>query len=125
MAALSAIDAARLATGPTVEVIARDANRVAGLPRETLLALLLRCSAAQAAIYAELVRTSSTAVSELTAAPAAARLLDAKQMAEHLQVPESWVRSEARAGRIPKRMVGRYVRFDPSEVERALSQRDG
>jgi excisionase family DNA binding protein len=48
-------------------------------------------------------------------------LLDARQMAERLGVPESWVRTEARAGRIPSVEVGRYVRFREADVMAALA----
>ena len=49
------------------------------------------------------------------------RLLTAKEMAARLSVPESKIKSDARCGRIPRVMVGRYVRFRPTEVEAALS----
>jgi len=39
-------------------------------------------------------------------------LLDAGQAATLLNVPESWIRAEARAGRIPHLQLGRYVRFE-------------
>lgn len=39
-------------------------------------------------------------------------LLDAGQAATLLNVPESWIRAEARAGRIPHVQLGRYVRFE-------------
>jgi len=45
-----------------------------------------------------------------------ARLLDARQVAEVLGVPDTWVRAEARAERIPHVRFGRYVRFDPAAV---------
>jgi hypothetical protein len=116
----------RIAGLPTVDAIARDVAQVVGLPKDMLIALLLRCAATQsncaavqAAVSAELARTA--AIDPTTAQPA--RLMTAKQMAEHLQVPESWISSEARAGRIPKQKVGRYIRFDPLAVERAIAQR--
>ncbi len=43
-------------------------------------------------------------------------LLDAGQAATLLNVPESWIRAEARAGRIPHLQLGRYVRFDREEL---------
>ncbi len=43
-------------------------------------------------------------------------LLNAGQAAELLNVPESWVRTEARAGRIPHVRLGRYVRFEAEEL---------
>jgi excisionase family DNA binding protein len=44
------------------------------------------------------------------------RLLDAKEVAERLNVPETWVRAETRAGRIPHFPLGKYRRYDWSEV---------
>jgi excisionase family DNA binding protein len=48
-------------------------------------------------------------------------LLTAGELAKQLNVPESWVRSEQRAGRIPFKRLGKYVRFSRREVEAALS----
>ncbi len=39
-------------------------------------------------------------------------LLDAAEVAELLGVPETWVRAQAREGRMPHLRLGRYVRFD-------------
>jgi excisionase family DNA binding protein len=38
------------------------------------------------------------------------RLLSAGEVAERLSVPESWVRQETRAGRMPCLALGRYRR---------------
>jgi excisionase family DNA binding protein len=38
-------------------------------------------------------------------------LLRTGELAERLGVPESWVRTEERAGRIPSVRLGKYVRF--------------
>jgi excisionase family DNA binding protein len=43
-------------------------------------------------------------------------LLDAGQAAVILNVPQSWVAAEARAGRIPHVRLGRYVRFNRDEL---------
>ena len=51
------------------------------------------------------------------------KLLTARELAERLGVPESWVRTEERAGRIPSVRLGKYVRFKLSDVERALAER--
>jgi excisionase family DNA binding protein len=53
----------------------------------------------------------------LLGAQAARPLLDAGEAAALLNVPASWVRSEARAGRIPSIPLGRYVRFRSSDLE--------
>jgi excisionase family DNA binding protein len=43
-------------------------------------------------------------------------LLDAGQAAAILNVPQSWVAAEARAGRIPHVRLGRYVRFSRDDL---------
>jgi excisionase family DNA binding protein len=115
----------RIASVPSLDDIARDPGCAGGLPPRTLAALQSRAAVVQAALAAEALAATETVQgrSHGNQPVPAMGLLTAKQMAEYLKVPESWVRSEARADRIPKRMIGRYVRFDASEVERALSQR--
>ena len=44
-------------------------------------------------------------------------LVDATQAARLLGVPRTWVLAEARADRIPHVRLGRYVRFEPAELE--------
>jgi len=44
------------------------------------------------------------------------RLLDARELAELLSVPESWVRDHARNGHLPVIRLGRYTRFDRADV---------
>ena len=44
------------------------------------------------------------------------RLLTAAEVAELLSVPESWVRQETRAGRMPHLTLGRYKRYDRDAV---------
>jgi excisionase family DNA binding protein len=45
------------------------------------------------------------------------RLVDAKAAAALLGVPESWVRAETRAERIPYVALGRYRRYEPQSLE--------
>ena len=49
--------------------------------------------------------------------PPPAPLLDSKGAAALLNVPASWVLAEARADRIPHVRLGRYVRFDATELQ--------
>lgn len=44
------------------------------------------------------------------------RLLTSREVAELLAVPRTWVEEHARAGNIPHRRLGRYVRYDRAEV---------
>ncbi len=50
------------------------------------------------------------------------QLLNASELAQHLHLPESWVRTEERLGRLPSVRLGKYVRFRLSDVERTLAQ---
>jgi excisionase family DNA binding protein len=43
-------------------------------------------------------------------------LIGIKTMAEMLDVPESWIYSRTRTGEIPHYKVGKYVKFNESEV---------
>jgi excisionase family DNA binding protein len=50
------------------------------------------------------------------------RLLTAREVAERLSVPESWVRQESREGRMPCLRLGRYVRFEWTAVVEWLEE---
>jgi excisionase family DNA binding protein len=94
------------------------------LSREELAALLEQLKALEGKVMARLLLGASRSQTIAEASnQGQEKMLTAKQLAEHLEVKESWVMSEARANRIPKRMVGRYVRFDLADVRRALEQR--
>jgi excisionase family DNA binding protein len=43
-------------------------------------------------------------------------LIDAREAAELLGVPYTWLLAEARARRIPHHRLGRYVRFSPADL---------
>jgi excisionase family DNA binding protein len=49
-------------------------------------------------------------------------LLTAGELAERLNLPESWIRNEERLGCIPSVRAGKYVRFRLNDVERALAE---
>jgi excisionase family DNA binding protein len=49
-------------------------------------------------------------------------LVDAPTLAAHFNVHQRFVRTAARAGRIPFVRVGRYIRFRLADVERALAE---
>ena len=46
------------------------------------------------------------------------RLLDARQAGDLLGVPGSWLLTQARRGQVPHVRLGKYVRFDPADLER-------
>lgn len=43
-------------------------------------------------------------------------LLTPEELANKLKVPLSWVYEQSRQGKIPTHRIGRYIRFDVSEV---------
>jgi excisionase family DNA binding protein len=53
------------------------------------------------------------------------RLLTAKEVADLLSVPESWVREATRANRIPYVALGRYRRYSPEAIEAWLAAQRG
>lgn len=44
------------------------------------------------------------------------QLLTPEQLAERIKVPVSWVYEQSRQGNIPTHRIGRYIRFNLSEV---------
>ena len=50
------------------------------------------------------------------------RLLTAKEVADLLAVPESWVREATREGRIPHLRLGRYRRYQPAAIDAWLTE---
>ena len=57
----------------------------------------------------------------MTQSAAAQPLLTAKQVAQLLNVPESWVREQTRERRIPHLTLGRYRRYQAAEIEAWLA----
>jgi len=70
-----------------------------------------------------LTETNAKAKEEKGPPDSAEKLLTAGDLAKHLNLPESWVRTEERLGRIPSVRLGKYVRFRLSEVERTIAQK--
>lgn len=92
-----------------------DLQQLVRLPTEKLSAIT---AALAAELCARLLKAGPTPAPESTVG-----LLAAPAMAQLLNVHESWIRSQARAGLIPCVRVGRYVRFDPAVVTRAIEAR--
>jgi excisionase family DNA binding protein len=53
------------------------------------------------------------------------RLLTAKEVADLLAVPESWVREATRDGRLPHLALGRYRRYSREAIEAWLGEQAG
>jgi excisionase family DNA binding protein len=77
------------------------------------------CPALLAAIAARMASVKSMPAPVETTAG----LVDAAQAAAALNIPESWLRSQARQGKLPFVRLGKYVRFDIADVEQALRKR--
>ena len=70
-----------------------------------------------------LVETTAKANEQDSKTGPAPNLLTAGELAKHLNLPESWVRTEERLGRMPSVRLGKYVRFRLSDVEQPLAQK--
>lgn len=106
---------------PLVDEIGCDPKLADDLAPGVVAALLGRAHIAVAALEARLLVASVAPASYRSSVTEDEKLVDAKEMAARLSVPESKIKAAARCGRIPRVMVGRYVRFRPTEVEAALS----
>ena len=74
-------------------------------------------------LSARLLCEGSTRSSERPKGALDDKFLTAGQLAERLNLNQSWIRSEERLGRIPSIRAGKYVRFRLSDVEQALAER--
>ena len=70
-----------------------------------------------------LVETTEKANEQDSKTGSPPNLVTAGELARYLNLPESWVRTEERLGRIPSVRLGKYVRFRLSDVERTLAQK--
>lgn len=51
------------------------------------------------------------------------RYISITELARATGLPLAWLKVEAKAGRIPRLLVGRRLLFNPEAVERALAER--
>ena len=89
-------------------------------------AMLIHLTAIQARIAARLATAPSPAVPAVDAP--ADDWLTPKEVAAYRKVPVSWVRENARRGKLRSHKLGHYVRFRRSELDedlRALESRVG
>jgi excisionase family DNA binding protein len=109
----------------SLDELLADPSKVAILPAEMRTNLLARVAAlALALTTAFATPTPEGARAHVGGPPPAEQtLLTASQLAKRLNLPESWLRTEERAGRIPSVRAGRYVRFKLADVEAALARR--
>lgn len=108
----------------TIDELIADPGRAKSLEFETVPELLAEIASREAAL-----KTLQGALLSLmlikhggSSRSAEAGLLDAPELAKRLGVPESWVREQARLGRLPFIRLGHYVRFRLEEVERFLAE---
>lgn len=79
--------------------------------------------AALRAFQVSCVREALQGIEAERSKPAAPkRLVDTKEMAEILGVHPAWLRTQAKAGRLPAIRTGRCFRFDPDLVREALER---
>jgi excisionase family DNA binding protein len=92
--------------------LAIDALDPVEIPRAAIPAVLLRLAALQTALAARLAAEPTPIT-----APAPTALLTPKAAADHLGVPETWLRDKARAGVVKFVKLGLYVRFRLEDLE--------
>jgi hypothetical protein len=111
---------------PTVDELLADPARVKGLALEAvpeLLAEILLRSAPLKTLEGTLLGLLAQRPSNGGNGSGNNGLLSAPQLAELWNIPETWVREQARLGKLPCFRLGHYMRFRIEEVERFLTER--
>ena len=93
-----------------------DLAWVRSLTADQLPAASLQLASLQCAVAARLAEAGDKPAS---ASASTDTLLTAPEMAKLLGVKTSWLRSKARAGKLPVVVLGRYRRFDANLVRAA------
>jgi excisionase family DNA binding protein len=114
-----------VATPPkiTLDDLIAHPDRAAGLADEQVRDTLKQIAERESALKALETQILSRLVFERTTSSQYnpfPKLLNAKELAEHLSVPETWVREQARIGQLPSIKLGHYVRFRLDDVQRYL-----
>jgi excisionase family DNA binding protein len=108
---------------PTLDELAADPGKSAGLPLEAARALLARCAFAHGVLIARLLEAPENGAGAPQVAPED-RLLGVEEAARMLNVSRDWL--YRRVGRLPFVVrLGRTVRFSARGVERYIRQREG
>jgi excisionase family DNA binding protein len=106
------------------ELIA-DPSRADALALDALAKLLAEIASREAALTTLQGTLLSLMIAKCAADPTsdADDLLGAPKLAKRFGVPESWIREQARQGKLPCLRLGHYMRFRLEEVERYLTER--
>ena len=114
-------------TPVTIDDLLADPSRSVGLTRGAIQQLYIQLAsrigtlkALESVLLSMLLRQATD--SDPASQPSG-QLLTASELAKILNVPESWVREQARLGELRSVKLGHYVRFRSDEV-RALLARD-
>ncbi|MGD0075362.1 MAG: helix-turn-helix domain-containing protein [Candidatus Binataceae bacterium] len=106
----------QLTAVPDLEQLARDPALAASLPPEVRNALIAKLIG----LLGMLAITPTIAGNHVQ--PANENLLTAEQVAARWEVPESWVREQARTGKLPCLKLGHYRRFRAGDVDRFIRE---
>jgi excisionase family DNA binding protein len=108
----------------SLDELSADPSKIASVPLGTRNNLIARLSALILALTAAPIPAHEEQQAAISLQAAGEqRLLTAGELSKQLTLPESWLRTEERAGRIPGIRAGRYVRFKLTDVEAALARR--
>lgn len=76
-------------------------------------------------IFDENQLTSSLAIEEIELAPKKQinnKYLTIDELSDLLQIPKSWIYERTRKNQIPHKRIGKYLRFDQSEIENWINR---
>ena len=110
-----------------IDELLNDPSRVRDLIIDSIPELLAHIAGRVAALKtlegALLSMTLSHRVATSNGKNGDSALLSAPQVAKLFDVPESWVREQARLGTLPSIRLGHYVRFKAEEIQRFVAER--
>jgi excisionase family DNA binding protein len=113
-------------TPVTIDDLLADPSRAVGLTRGAIQQLYIQLAsrigalkALESVLLSMLLRQPTESDS---ASQPSSQLLTAPEAAKMLNVPESWVREQARLGELPSVRFGHYVRFRSDELRAFLAR---
>jgi excisionase family DNA binding protein len=114
-------------TPVTIDDLLTDPSRSVGLTRGAIQQLYIQLAsrigtlkALESVLLSMLLRQPTD--SDPAASQPSGELLTAPEAAKILNVPESWVREQARLGELPSVRLGHYVRFRSDELRAFLAR---
>ena len=104
---------------PSLDELAEHPERAASLTAEAVEKLLVEHATVGAVLLGRLLATRAA---EKAVSKPETHLMNAREAAERLRVPRSWISDMARQGKIRSVRLGHYVRFRAEDLDQFVSE---